>query len=200
MEFVDKQLVKKAKMGDMQAFAELIQHYKDKIYHLAFRMLGNRQEAEDICQETFLRVFSSLDRYSETYKFSTWIFRIATNLCIDRIRKKKADFSLDENWNDDDGVDWHSRIANFEKSPEEEVILSEQQQLLQKALLNLPAKYRGIMILRYVQELSIQEISEVVNLSLATVKTRLHRGREYMRNQLVASDFLRERGGQYEMS
>lgn len=200
MEFVDKKLVKKAKSGDIQAFTELITNYKDKIFHLAYRMLSNVQEAEDITQETFLRVYSNLDRYDEEHKFSTWIFRIATNLCIDRIRKKKANYSLDENWNDEDGLDWYSRLPSQGKSPEEEAISSEEQNQIHQAIMNLPSKYRVIMILRYIQDLSIQEISEVVNLSNSTVKTRLHRGREYLRKQLIGKNITRERVGEYEMS
>lgn len=200
MEFVENSLVKKARSGDTQAFTELMYLYKDKIYHLAYRMLGNAQEAEDISQETFLRVYSNLDRYDEKHKFSTWIYRIATNLAIDRIRKKKAKFSLDESWNDEEGADWYAKIASNDISPEQQAILSEEQETLHKAILSLPPKYRGIVTLKYVNELSIQEISEIVNLSVPTVKTRLHRGREYLRKYLVKSGSVRERSGQYELS
>lgn len=200
MEFVENSLVKKARSGDTQAFTELMYLYKDKIYHLAYRMLGNAQEAEDVSQETFLRVYSNLDRYDEKHKFSTWIYRIATNLSIDRIRKKKANFSLDESWNDEEGADWYAKIASNDISPEQQAILSEEQETLHKAILSLPPKYRGIVTLKYVNELSIQEISEIVNLSVPTVKTRLHRGREYLRKYLVKSGSVRERSGQYELS
>ena len=200
MEYVDKKLVKKAKTGDINAFSELIHLYKDKIFNLAYRLLGNVQEAEDISQETFLRVYTNLDKYDENYKFSPLIFRIATNLCIDRIRKKRADFSLDQSWDTEDGIDYHSIIPSYEKSPEDEVISMEQHNQIQQAILGLPPKYRIIMTLRYIQDLSIQEISNIVNLSLATVKTRLHRGREYLRKQLVAGKNAGERSGLYEMS
>ncbi|BAH41242.1 hypothetical protein BBR47_02650 [Brevibacillus brevis NBRC 100599] len=96
MDFVEKRLTQRAKRGDREAFAELIEIYKDKIFQLAYRMVGNRQDAEDIAQETFLRVYANLHSYDDSYKFSTWIYRIATNLCIDRGRKKRPDFSLDE--------------------------------------------------------------------------------------------------------
>lgn len=187
MEFVENRLIQKAKSGDINAFTELLHIYKDKIYYLAFRMLGNAHEAEDISQETFLRVYTNLDRYDEKYKFSTWIYRIATNLCIDRIRKKKADFSLDDNWSNDEDMDLYSKIPNYSKSPEEEVISIEEHEIVQSAILNLPPKYRAIMTLRYVNDLSVQEIGDITNLSKATIKTRLHRGREYLRKQLVDS-------------
>lgn len=200
MEFVDKKLVERAKTGDNRAFEELMYMYKDKIYYLAYRMLGNSQEAEDIGQETFLRVYTNLHRYDDQHKFSTWIYRIATNLCIDRIRKKKANYSLDDYRNEEEGMDWYSTIPDDNKTPEEEVIYLEEQDTIQRALLKLPPKYRVIMSLKYVQDLSVQEISDIVNLSTATVKTRLHRGREYLRKQLIESGNVREGRGQYELS
>lgn len=192
MNFVDKKLVKKTKAGDKQAFTELVNLYKDKIFNLSYRMLGNTHEAEDISQDTFLKVFTNIEKYDEQYKFSTWIYRIATNLCIDRIRKKKADFSLDNNWNEEDGMDWYSRLSNENMTPEEEVIINERDQKIQKAILELPPKYRVIMNLRYMEELSIQEISDVVNLSISTVKTRLHRGREHLRKELLEIANIKE--------
>ncbi len=90
MNYVDARLAKLASQGDRGAFGELVNLYKDKIYHLGYRMLGNAQEAEDIVQETFMRVYTNMERYDDTQKFSTWIYRIGTNLCIDRLRKKKA--------------------------------------------------------------------------------------------------------------
>lgn len=187
MEFSESRLIEKAKSGDIDAFTELLYLYNDKIYHLAYRMLGNSHEAEDVSQETFLRVYTNLERYDDKYKFSTWVYRIATNLCIDRIRKKKADFSLDDNWNSEEEMDLYSKIPNYSKSPEDEVISNEEQEILQNAISNLPPKYRAIMTLRYVNDLSVQEIGDITNLSKATVKTRLHRGREYLRKQLVGS-------------
>lgn len=89
MNFVEARLAKLARNGDRNAFAELVELYKDKIFHLAYRMLNNKQEAEDAVQETFLRVYTNLHRYDENQKFSTWIFRIGTNLCIDKLRRRK---------------------------------------------------------------------------------------------------------------
>ncbi len=184
MEFVEKRLVERAKRGDREAFAELIEMYKDKIYQLAYRMVGNRQEAEDIAQETFLRVFANLQMYDSSYKFSTWIYRIATNLCIDRGRKKKADFSLDEEAEGTTGLDWHSRLSSQEKSPEDQLVTKELQETVQEALSGLAPKYRSIMILRYIEDLSLQEISEILKLPVTTIKTRIHRGREALRAKL----------------
>lgn len=184
MDFVEKRLTQRAKRGDREAFAELIEIYKDKIFQLAYRMVGNRQDAEDIAQETFLRVYANLHSYDDSYKFSTWIYRIATNLCIDRGRKKRPDFSLDEETELGQGMDWYSRLSSSEKTPEDKVVTQELQETVQGALSQLQPKYRSIMILRYIEDLSLQEISDIVKLPITTIKTRIHRGREALRSKL----------------
>ncbi|MDA5111022.1 RNA polymerase sigma factor SigW [Brevibacillus thermoruber] len=184
MDFVEKRLTQRAKRGDREAFAELIEIYKDKIFQLAYRMVGNREDAEDIAQETFLRVYANLHAYDESYKFSTWIYRIATNLCIDRGRKKRPDFSLDEEVEPGQGMDWYSRLSSSEKGPEDKVVTQELQETVQDALSQLAPKYRSIMILRYIEDLSLQEISDIVKLPVTTIKTRIHRGREALRSKL----------------
>ena len=103
MKPLETRLARLARRGDQRAFAEIVDLYKDKLYHLAYRMTGNRQEAEDVVQEAFLRVYKNLDRYDENQKFSTWIYRIATNLCIDRLRKRRAIYSLDAESSDHEG-------------------------------------------------------------------------------------------------
>lgn len=184
-EQIDARLVKLARKGNQAAFAELVDFYKDKIFHLAYRMLNNRHEAEDIVQETFLRVYKNFDRYDEKQKFSTWIYRIATNLCIDRLRKRKPSYSLDAELNDQDGsADGYTLIPGDERTPETEYLLSETQLTIHDAIDHLPAKYKSVMVLRYLQELSLQEIGEVLNMPVTTVKTRVHRGREYLRKRL----------------
>jgi RNA polymerase sigma-70 factor (ECF subfamily) len=185
---VETRLAKLARGGDRGAFEELVQLYKDKIYHLAYRMLGNRQEAEDAVQETFLRVYLNLDRYDEMQKFSTWIFRIGTNLCIDRLRKKKPNYSLDAELPEGEGGDWHAMLASEEASPEDQVIVSETQQHIRESIEAMPDKYKSVVVLRYLQDLSLQEIGDVLDMPVTTIKTRLHRGREFLRQQLEKLD------------
>ncbi len=185
MNFVETRLAKLARNGDRGAFADLVELYKDKIFHLAYRMLNNTHEAEDAVQETFLRVYMNLDRYDENQKFSTWIFRIGTNLCIDRLRKrKKKTYSLDAEMPDGEGNDFYSMLPGHEDTPEKQVILSETQQQIRKAIDTLPEKYKSVVILRYLHDLSLQEIGEVLDMPVTTVKTRVHRGREYLRKKL----------------
>lgn len=181
---IEKRLTKQALKGDQTAFAEIVELYKDKIFHLAYRMLSNRHEAEDVVQETFLRVYKNLDRYDPHQKFSTWIYRIATNLCIDRLRKRKPTYSLDADTNDQEGSDAYSFIPSDNQTPESEYLLSETQQLIHQAIDTLPAKYKSVMVLRYLQELSLQEISDVLGMPVTTIKTRVHRGREFLRKKL----------------
>ncbi|KAA8995289.1 RNA polymerase sigma factor SigW [Paenibacillus spiritus] len=184
MENLEGRLTRLALKGDQSAFAEIVELYKDRIYHLGYRMLNNRHEAEDIVQETFLRVYRNLDRYDEKQKFSTWIYRIATNLCIDRLRKRKPSFSLDAELPDQEGLDGYSLIPSDNVTPESELLLSETQQMIHEAIDSLPVKYRSVMILRYLQDLSLQEISEVLDMPVTTIKTRVHRGREFLRQKL----------------
>ncbi|MDT2286628.1 RNA polymerase sigma factor SigW [Paenibacillus larvae] len=184
MNVVEVRLAKLARKGDRGAFAELVNLYKDKIYHLAYRMLSNSQEAEDAVQETFLRVYMNLERYDVKQKFSTWIFRIATNLCIDRLRKRKPTYSLDAEMPDSEGNDFYAMLPSKEDTPEDQVILSETQEHIRCAINTLPVKYKTIVVLRYLHDMSLQEISDVLNIPVTTVKTRVHRGREYLRQKL----------------
>lgn len=184
MNYVEARLAKLSRNGDRQAFEELVDMYKDKIYHLGYRMLGNSGEAEDVVQDTFLRVYTNLDRYDENQKFSTWIYRIATNLCIDRLRKRKPSYSLDAEMPDGEGADWYSMLPADQETPEEETLLSETQHQIRKAIDTLPEKYKSVVILRYLHDLSLQEIGDVLKMPVTTVKTRVHRGREFLRKKL----------------
>lgn len=180
----EARLVKLARKGDQTAFAELVELYKDKIFHLAYRMLSNRHEAEDIVQEAFLRVYKNFHRYDEKQKFSTWLYRIATNLCIDKLRKRKPSYYLDAEMNDQEGMDGYSLIPGDERTPESEYLLSETQRTIHQAIAGLPSKYKSVIILRYLQDMSLQEISDVLEMPVTTVKTRVHRGREFLRKKL----------------
>jgi len=190
LEGLEPRLAKLARNGDREAFRELVQLYKDKMYHLAYRMLSNKQEAEDVVQETFLRVYTNLNRYDDTHKFSTWIYRIATNLCIDRLRKRKGTLSLDAENPEGEGIDGYDMLSSSDPLPEQQLVLSETQQLIRDAIEKLPAKYKSIVILRYLHDMSLQEISNVLNMPVTTIKTRVHRGREALRKKLDQRHFF----------
>lgn len=184
MDLTHARLAILAREGDRGAFAQLVDLYKGRLFHLAYRMLGNRQEAEDVVQDTFLRTYEHLGRYDPAHKFSTWIYRIATNLCIDRLRRRRQIYSLDAETTEGDGLDGYSMLRSDEPTAEQHVMVSERQRIILEALDSLPPKYKSAMALRYYQDLSLQEISEILNIPVATVKTRIHRGREYLRRKL----------------
>ncbi len=184
MNVMEARLARLSLKGDQGAFAELVSLYQDKLFHMAYRMLNNRQESEDVVQDTFLRVYKNLDRYDETLKFSTWIYRIATNLCIDRLRKRKPVYSLDAESSEHEGLDGYSMIPSDDRTPETELMLSDTQRIIHQAIETLPPKYKTVMALRYMQDLSLQEIGDIMDMPVTTIKTRVHRGREFLRKKL----------------
>lgn len=184
MDAIINQRIKQVLRGDQNAFSEIVEMYKDKVYQLCYRMLGNRHEAEDMAQEAFLRAFVNISKFNQTRKFSTWLYRIATNLCIDRIRKKKPDYYLDAEVSGTDGLTMYSQVAADVARPEDEVESLELQDTIQKEILKLPEKYRTVIVLKYIKELQLQEISNILDIPLGTVKTRIHRGREALKKQL----------------
>ncbi|QTD39780.1 RNA polymerase sigma factor SigW [Sporosarcina sp. Te-1] len=182
-ELVNKRINEVLK-GNHEAFEEIVTMFQHRLYQVCYRMLGNRQEAEDIAQEAFVRAYVNIHTYDQKRKFSTWLFRIATNLCIDRIRKKKPDYYLDAEVPGTEGLNMYSQIAASGDLPEEEVEKMETQERIQYEIGRLPDKYRSVIILRYMEELPLQEISDILELPLGTVKTRVHRGREALRKQM----------------
>jgi RNA polymerase sigma-70 factor, ECF subfamily len=184
MDAIIKKRIKQVLKGDQNAYAEIVEIYKDKVFQLCYRMLGNRHEAEDMAQEAFIRAYVNIASFNINLKFSTWLYRIATNLCIDRIRKKKPDFYLDAEVSGTDGLTMYSQVAAETALPEEEVESIELQEIIQREISKLPEKYRSVIVLKYIEELSLNEISEILDMPLGTVKTRIHRGREALRHQL----------------
>ncbi|MCK0473768.1 RNA polymerase sigma factor SigW [Halalkalibacter sp. APA_J-10(15)] len=184
MESTIKRLIGEVRKGDQEAFAEIVELYKDKVYQICYRMLGNVHEAQDVAQEAFLRAYTNIDRYDINRKFSTWLFRIATNVSIDRLRKKKPDFHLQDEVKGTDGVTFESQLAADEELPEDQVVTRELQDWVQNEINQLPIKYRTAIILKYIEDLSINEISEILDMPPATVKTRVHRGREALRKRM----------------
>lgn len=176
--------IKQVLKGDQNAFADIVSLYQHKLYQVCYRMLGNKQEAEDIAQEAFVRAYTNLHTFDQKRKFSTWLYRIGTNLCIDRIRKKKPDYYLDAEVTGTEGLDLYSQIASDDQLPEETIEQMELQDRIQYEIGRLPDKYRTVVVLKYIEELSLQEISEILDMPLGTVKTRIHRGREALRKQL----------------
>ncbi|WP_186578127.1 RNA polymerase sigma factor SigW [Aquibacillus kalidii] len=184
MEAKIKEMIKSVKKGDQSAYEDIVSFYQSKVYAICYRMIGNSHEAEDLAQEAFIRAYVNIHSFDEKKKFSTWLYRIATNLTIDRIRKKKPDFYLDAEVRGTDGLDMYSQLPAEQALPEEEVESLEIQTVIQQEIMNLPAKYRSVIALRFVDELPLAEISEILDIPVGTVKTRIHRGREALRKRL----------------
>jgi len=184
MDLFVKKRIKAIQKGDQNAYAEIVELYKEKVYRICYRMLGNRHEAEDAAQEAFIRAYVNIDTYNPAMKFSSWLYRIATNLSIDKLRKKKPDVYLDEEVSGAEGLTMYSQLPAADASPEDTVETLELQETVQKAIQKLPEKYRSVIVLKYIEDLSLQEISEILDLPIGTVKTRIHRGREALRKHL----------------
>ncbi|MBC7251809.1 MAG: sigma-70 family RNA polymerase sigma factor [Anaerolineae bacterium] len=163
--------IQQALRGDKEAFTRLVEAYQTPVYNLAYRMLGNVQEAEDAAQEAFIRAYTRLSTYDPKRKFASWLLSITSHYCIDRLRRRRFNLvSLDElpPWRETPGK---------QLLPEERVIDHQRQDAVQALLDTLPAHYRAPVILRYWYDFSYQEIAEVMNLTESAVKSRLHRAR-----------------------
>jgi RNA polymerase sigma factor (sigma-70 family) len=177
----DFQLVLKAKEGSQKAFADLMQRYKDSIYFMSLKMVNNKEDAMDITVETFAKAFEKLDKYQPEYAFSTWLFRVATNNCIDFLRKKKLNTVSIDNMIDDDD-DRPMQIKSDTLNPEESSIKKQQSEELKLLIESLPPRYRNLLTLRYFDELSYEEIAQQLDLPLGTVKAQLFRAKYLLGN------------------
>ena len=176
----DTILVRRALAGDQEAFATIVEKYKDPVFNVAYRMLGNPTEAEDVAQETFVRAYTQLRTYQEGRRFSTWLLSIASHLSIDQLRRRRFLALPLENA---PFLEW---IADLGAGPEQAALQLEASDEMQKVLSVLPSKYRTVLVLRYWYDLSYEEIAEMLGLTSALVKARLHRARELVARTLKA--------------
>lgn len=185
-EFSDKakkdfELVDRAKNEDQKAYAELLKRYRRPVYHLVLKMVRNQEDAEDLTIEAFSKAFKNLPKFNPEYTFSTWLFRIATNNCIDFIRKKKLNTtSIDTTFQDDGGDDMRMEIKDKDLNPQESAIRDQKIALVRAIVTKLPMKYQVLVKLRYFDELSYEEIAGEIDAPLGTVKAQLHRARELL--------------------
>lgn len=169
--------------SDQQAYSELMDRYRDSIYFMLLKMVNNRDDADDLTIEAFGKAFNRLHQYTPSYAFSTWLFKIATNNCIDFIRKKKKNvLSLDNRYENDEGDSLMIEIKSGNRDPEEEAIRKQKIALMQEIVAKLKPRYQKLIELRYFKELSYDEISEELDLPLGTVKAQLFRAREFLYN------------------
>jgi RNA polymerase sigma factor (sigma-70 family) len=187
----DYDLVQKALKGDEKAFARLLSRYKDTIYFMLLKMLNNRSDAEDLTLEAFGKAFKNLHQYSPTYAFSTWLFKIASNNCIDFLRKKKGIIISIETENEQLEINESAKLRSKDLDPEERLIRKQKAILLRKVVRRLKPHYQTLVELRYFNEMSYEEISKELNLPLGTVKAQLFRARQ-MLFKLIESTEMNE--------
>jgi len=167
--------------GDQKAYAELMKNYRDSLYFMLLKMTNNPHDAEDLTIEAFGKAFKKLHQYTPDYAFSTWLFKIASNNCIDFIRKKKKyTFSIDQNFDDEQGTELANKIPAQTLNPEEELVKLQKIKLMHEVVDKLKPHYRTLIELRYFKEFSYDEIATELNLPLGTVKAQLFRAREFL--------------------
>jgi len=179
-------LVAQAREGDDRAFAELVRRYEGKIFRLAQHITQNREDAEDVLQETFLKAYEHLDQFQGQSKFYTWIVRIAVNQALMKLRRRKTDRSVSLDESIDTGEDTVTReIAAWDEDPEQRFSREELGELLDSAIESLAPSYRSVFVLRDIEELSTEETAEALGLSIPAVKSRLLRARLQLREKLT---------------
>ncbi len=180
----DLKTIKRCKRGEEEAFAEILARYRAPIYSLCYRMTRNSEDARDLAQEVFIKVFGLLDRFDENYAFSSWLFRIATNHCIDYLRRNRLRFLSLDGVPGKDGEDYELQLPH--KGPQPDTVLERKQavQRLEEVIAELPPHYKAVTLLRHDQQLSYEEIAEILHLPLGTVKARIHRARNLIQQLL----------------
>lgn len=195
------ELVALAKRGDMDAFEALILQHEKIVYNIAFRMMDGGEDVKDMAQEVFLKVYRNLERFDGKSAFSTWIYRIAVNTCIDEIRKRKGKqtYSLDAELEDEDG-NYKKQFADEGGRPEEEMLQKELRGEVLAALETLSPEHKAAVILRDIRGYSYEEIAEMMQMPLGTVKSRISRGRAQLKEEILKirerkTDFSRQKRG-----
>ena len=178
----DYQLVLRAlNEKDQRAYTEIMGRYKDSVYYMLLKMVNNSDDAEDLTIETFSKAFKRLDQYTPQFAFSTWLFKIASNHSIDFIRKKRIKaISIDQGYSKADGESYVIPVKEESLDPEESMQKDERVQRMRDVVEKLKPRYKRLVELRYFEEKSYEEISEILELPLGTVKAQLFRARDFM--------------------
>jgi RNA polymerase sigma-70 factor (ECF subfamily) len=184
--FDEAPLVARAKAGDMSAFSELVKHYDRRVFRMAKQITQNDDDAEDVLQETFLKAYTHLDDFQGNSKFYTWLVRIAVNEALMKLRKRRSSRTVPLDEPIDTGEDEVVReIAVWDENPEQQYSRDELGSILEEAIESLKPAYRTVFILRDIEEMSIEETAEALDLSISAVKSRLLRARLQLREKLT---------------
>lgn len=179
-----RRLIVRALAGEQKAYEDLLKRYRNGIYTMIFQMVKNREETEDLVQETFIKAFNALHSFNNNYAFSTWLYKIAFNNTIDSIRKKKLKTTpLDQPIRCKEG-EVRQEIRDDSTSPEKHMLYNEKNRLIRQTIDALPDIYREVIVLRHQEERTYEEISVLLKLPVGTVKARIFRAREILKKQL----------------
>lgn len=180
----DYDLIQSALKGDQSSYDRLMKKYYRLVSNLINRMIYNKDDVEDLAQEAFIKAFNSLDKFDHQFAFSTWLYKIASNNCIDYLRKKKLNtVSIDKEIDGEDD-DLRFEIPDNDYKPDREILEREKQKILSDAINSLPEKYKSVIILRHQEEMEYEEIASKLDLPLGTVKAHIFRGRELLNKYL----------------
>jgi RNA polymerase sigma-70 factor (ECF subfamily) len=194
----EKKLVEKAKSGDIKAFEKLIEDHQKKVFNIALRMIGDYDEASELAQEAFLKAYKSIKSFKGDSLFSTWIYKITTNVCLDEIRRKKKKklISLDEDI-EHDGSEFKRQIKDHSPGPESLAENNELKRMVKESINLLPEDYKIVIVLRDIQGFSYEEISRIIKCPIGTVKSRINRARRALKKilqkngELIIEEFVK---------
>ena len=186
----EKHMIRLAADGDMAAFEQLVTTHQPAIYRLALRMTGNPEDAADMTQEAFLRAWRGLGSFQADSSLSTWLFRLTSNVCIDFLRKQKRQQHVSLTFSEDEDEGKELSVPDPEPLPEERVIFNEKQEAIRNAMNALPVDFREILELRVVRQLPYEQIAQIMDLPVGTVKSRLARARLQLKKRLDAGNFF----------
>jgi RNA polymerase sigma-70 factor, ECF subfamily len=182
----DSQLLTALRQRDPAAFAQLFEMYSDKVYRLAMGLLEDDDEAEGVVQDTFMRLLERLHQFEGRSKLGTWLYRVAYNLSMDRLRKQRPVLSLADEKDEDDGLPMPAILTDWQEAPEAWLESNELSVELDQAIASLPAKLKAVFILREIEGVSTEECAQVLAISESAAKVRLHRARLLLRERLAA--------------
>ena len=187
----DELLIRRAQRGDADAFEQLLLEHQKNVYNLCYRMAGNPDDAMDLSQETFLRAWHCLDQYQFASAFSTWLYRLCSNICIDFLRRRRRQQTVPLTFEDADGEEQTYAVPDAQPLPEEQVELKLTRETLAAAMAQLLPEHRAVLQLRVVNEMSYEQIADVLDIQIGTVKSRLSRARNQLKKILERGNLSR---------
>lgn len=187
----DELLIRRAQRGDADAFEQLLLEHQKNVYNLCYRMAGNPDDAMDLSQETFLRAWRCLDQYQFASAFSTWLYRLCSNICIDFLRRRRRQQTVPLTFEDAEGEEQTYAVPDAQPLPEEQVELKLTRETLQAAMAQLLPEHRAVLQLRVVNEMSYEQIADVLDIQIGTVKSRLSRARNQLKKILERGNLSR---------